>query len=201
MKRRLLLGLAVLLAACATFAGLTTSGASFTSASSSTLSASTGDERSLLHIYSQSSDPDGLTGYYTQPGGSTLAATGTDGTLAVDLGSQPFQATNESRVFTIAAASPLPAGITSIIVTVSLTDDPGTGDQPIQNIGFDDIRGNGHMPPVTLTAGEKLQCNIRTKGLRPSGTVYHPTVLITVTYTGFTGTFFRYSVPFTVTAE
>jgi len=35
----------------------------------------------------------------------------------------------------------------------------------------------------------------------PSNTVYRPTVLITVTYTGFSGTFFRYSVPFTVTAS
>ena len=142
-KRALILGIALILAACTTVGGIvTTSGASFTGASSSTASASTAGVSDLLHLYSQTSDPDGLTGYYNQAGviPATLAASGTDGTLTADLGKQPTGNTNETRVFTIKAASPLPPGITSITVAISDTDDPSN---VINSSGFANVGGTG----------------------------------------------------------
>jgi hypothetical protein len=201
MKRLLLiLGLAAL-AIAATSAFVTTSGATFTSASSSTASASTAGVTSLLHLYSQSSDPDGLGSYYVQPGTSTLAATGTDATLTVNLGKQSTSNTSENRVFTIKAASSFPTGITLITVTASLMADPGTGLQPINSYGFANVGNTGRTASVTLSAGQKMQCNVRTSVAKPSGTVYHPTMVIKVTYSGYSGSFFQYSVPFAVTAS
>jgi hypothetical protein len=200
MTRRLVMGLAALVIVAASFSPAT-SGASFTNASTSTITAGTAGAQTLLHLYSQSSDPDGQTGYYVQPGTSTLAATGTDATLAVNLGKQGNVATTCNRVFSIKAASSFPAGITSITVTASLVADSTTGLQPITAIGFYTWGGTGRTNPVTLTAGLKRQCNLVVNAAKPSNTVYRPTVLITVTYTGFTGTYFRYSVPFTVTAS
>ena len=39
--------------------------------------------------------------------------------------------------------------------------------------------------------------------VRPAaaGVTYHPTILITVTYTGMTATYYRYAVPVTVTGQ
>ena len=54
---------------------------------------------------------------------------------------------------------------------------------------------------MTLTAGQKMQCNLRTKVPNPSGTVYTPTLVIKVTYTGYAGGMFTYSVPVTVTSR
>jgi hypothetical protein len=201
MKRGLLVAAAVLLAASLSLGGLRLSGAVFTDASASTITATSASVTSLLHLYSQSSDPNHLTGYYMQPGGSTLAATGTDLTLAVNLGKQPNSTTNQTQVFTVVAASPLPTGITAITVTASLTNDPTTGLQPLTGVGFSAVNGSSRTSPVSLTAGQKMQCNVRTNVARPSGTVYKPNVVLTVTYTGFTGTFYQYTVPFTVTAQ
>jgi hypothetical protein len=198
---RLLMALAILAVIGASVLGFRPSDATLTSANSSTISASTAGIGSLLHLYSQGSDPDGLTGYYTQPGTTTLAATGTDASLALNLGKQSNANTNETRVFTIKAATPLPSGITSITVTSSLVADPTTGLQPIRNAGFSALGGTARTASVTLTAGQKMQCNVRTNVAKPSGTVYKPKVIITVTYTGYTGTFYQYTVPFTVTAS
>jgi hypothetical protein len=200
-KRRLLIGLAIMLATCAALGGVAMSGANLTSASSSTISASAAGVQNLLHLYSQASDPDGTTGYYVQPGTSTLAATGTDATLAVNLGKQSNVNTNETLVFTMKAASPFPTGITSISVAASVVADPTTTLQPINAYGFAAVGNSGRNNPVTLTAGQKMQCNLRTNVARPSGTVYHPKLVITVTYSGYSGGFFVYTVPVTVTAS
>ena len=108
-KRLLIIGIALVLAACAVTGGVVaTSSATYAAASSSTASASVAGVSDFLHLYSQTSpDPEGLTGYYNQAGvvPTTLAATGTDGTLTVNLGKQPNINTVEARVFTIKAAS------------------------------------------------------------------------------------------------
>lgn len=184
-------------------ASLTTgaSNASFTHASSSTISASTAGAPVLLHLYSQFTDPDGLGSYYRRPGTTTPAATGSDTTLAVDLGLQPSTSVTCNRVFTIKTPPSFPAGITRVTVTATLVADPGTGIQPITQIGFASIGGTGRYNPITISAGVKRQCNLVVATPKPAGTAYHPTVLIAVTYSGFSGTFFRYSVPFTVTAN
>jgi len=195
-----MIGLAALLIVAASFSPAT-SGASFTNASTSTITAGTAGAQTLLHLYSQSSDPDGLSSYYVRPGTSTPAATGTDATLAVNLGNQSNAFTTCNRVFTIKTPSSFPTGISSVTVTASLVADPGTGLQPITAIGFATVGGTGRTNPVNPSSSAKRQCNLVVNAAPPSGTVYHPTVLITITYSGFAGTFFRYSVPFTVTAS
>lgn len=200
MKRRFIPAIVALLILGAAL-GISASGAALTSANASTISAATTSASTLLHLYSQSSDPDSLTGYYIQPGTSTLAASGADFTLAVNLGKQPATSTARTRIFTIKAPSSFPSGITSITVTASLVADAGTGLQPITAIGFATVGGTGRTNPVTLTAGVKRQCNLTVAAAKPTGTIYHPTVVIKVTYTGYTGSFFQYSVPFSVTAN
>ena len=200
-KRVLILGIALVLAGSVAVAGMVaTSGASFAGASSSTASASTAGVSDLLHLYSQTSDPDGLTGYYTRAGitPATLSASGVDETLTVDLGKEPTGNTTEARVFTIKAAYPLPTGITSITVAISDTDDPSN---VVNSMGFADVGKTGRTASVTLAAGQKMQCNLRTKVPNPRGTVYTLTLVIKVTYSGYTGTMFTYNVPLTVTAS
>ncbi len=201
-KRLLILGVALVLAACAVTGGVVaTSSATYTAASSSTASASVAGVSDFLHLYSQTSpDPEGLTGYYNQAGvvPTTLAATGTDRTLTVNLGKQPNTNTVEARVFTIKAASPLPSGVTSITVAISDTNDPSN---VINSSGFATVPGTTRTTSVTLTAGQKMQCNLRTNVPKPSGTVYTPSLVIKVTYSGYTGAMFTYTVPVTVTAS
>jgi hypothetical protein len=196
MKRRgFLIVLAVFVVACAVVGVLiSTSGAAFTSSNSSKIQATSADVAGLLHLYSQSTDPDGLTGYYTKLWVGGLAATGVDHSLTVDLG--PSLSTDENRVFTIKAPATLPTGVTSITVRATLAADSG-GTQPIAAIGFAAVGNTARTNPVTLTAGQKMQCNMHTDvGL--FGGSYHPTVILTVTYTGFTGSFYQYRVPVAV---
>jgi hypothetical protein len=200
MIRRLVIVLAAL-AVVGVSLCVGTSSASFTSASTSTISASTtAGIQNLLHLYSQPSDPDGLSGYYLQPDGLTLAATGSDFGLAVDLGEYKNKELACNRVFTIKAASPLPAGISSIVVSTALTVDPGTGLQPIKALGFASVGSVSMSSPVTLSAGQKMQCNLTIKTPRPKQTAYLPRVIITVTYSGYSGTYFQYSLPIAVTS-
>ena len=98
--------------------------------------------------------------YYVQPGTSTLAATGTDATLTVNLGKQSNTNTVEAQVFTIKAASPLPTGITTITVTASLVADPTTGLQPINDFGFANVGNTARNNPINLTAGQKRSRNL-----------------------------------------
>jgi type II secretory pathway pseudopilin PulG len=200
MRRvRLVLGL-VLLLTVAALLRVGWSGAVFSSASNSTVSVSVAGATSLLRLYSQSSDPDGLTGYFVQRGGSTPAATGTDKTLSVNLGTFGTNNTTCNRVFTIKAPSSFPSGVTSITVTATVSADPTTGAQPINSFGFAAVNNTARNNPVTLTAGQKMQCNLRVQVPRPSGTVYRPTLTITMTYTGYSGSFFQYSVPISMTS-
>jgi hypothetical protein len=198
--RRLLITLAALAVVGASFC-VGTSGASFTDTSTSTISASTtAGVQNLLHLYSQSSDPNGLSGYFLQPDGVTLAATGSDFGLAANLGEYKNKELPCDRVFTIQAPSPLPTGISSITVTASLTADPGTGLQPIKAAGFAAVGSAAISNPVTLTAGQKMQCNLTIKTPRPKQTAYLPHVVITVTYSGYSGTYFQYSVPVAISS-
>jgi hypothetical protein len=196
--RRLLLLLAVA-AALVGGALIPASGASFNSSSSSTVNVTTDRIQNWLHLYSQSTDPDGLTGYVTQAPGTSPAATGVDATLAVNLGSRTKGSTTTcSLVFTMKMPSAYPTG-TSATVTASLLTDPGSGTQPITTIGFGTVGQNGTFTnPVSLGVGQKRQLNLKVNPAT-KGVVYHPTILITVTYSGLTATYYRYSVPVTVT--
>ena len=198
--RRLILVLAVA-AVLAGGALVQFSGASFNSESTSTINVTTDRIQNWLRLYSQSTDPDGLTGYCAQAPGTSPAATGMDGTLAVNLGTvRRNPATTYNRVFTIKTPTAFPTG-DSATVTISLVADPGTGTQPIVTVGFAPVGTNGTFAnPISLGVGEKRQLNLE---VNPStgGTTYYPTILITVTYTGLTTTYYRYAVPVTVTSQ
>jgi hypothetical protein len=174
------------------------SGAVFSSASDSTVRATTDRIQSWLHVYSQSTDPDGLTGYATRRGSSPLvpAATGQDETVAVHLGgfSSGFTTYSVNRVVTIKAVPTFPVvGVTQVSAQAYLIADPETGRQPIRSIGFAAIGSTQRINPITVNAGEKYQMNLR---VRMQGmtwdTLYEPRVQIVVTYAGFTVTYYRY---------
>jgi hypothetical protein len=159
-----------------------------------------------VRLYSQGSDPAGLTGYATKRNSSPLvpAATGASDTLAVALGGFKNQnTTNITRVLTLQALNPLPAGASPLTVTVALAADPVTGRQPLNGASFSALDGSGAGPTATLTAGAKRQLNltVRTQpnNVFPGNNVLHtPKVTLQVTYPGYTGNFLSYVVPVSV---
>ena len=159
-----------------------------------------------LAQYSQSTDPAGLSGYATKRLSSppVPAATGSNLTLAAALGGFKNQNTTTiSRVLTLQALDPLPAGASPLTVTVALAADPVTGRQPLTGVTFSALDGSDAGPTATLTAGAKRQLNltIRTQpnNVFPGNNVLHtPTVTLQVTYPGYTGSFLSYVVPVTV---
>lgn len=177
------------------------SGASFTSTSSASVAATTDRVSNWLHLYSQSTDPDGLTGYCVQAPLTTPAATGVDATLAVNLGTRSRSTfTTCSRVLTIKTPASYPTG-TSAKITTSLVADPTTGTQPLSSVGFAAVgTGSTFTNPVSLGVGQKRQMNLKVKPAA-AGVTYYPTILITVTYTGLTVAYYQYSVPVTVTGQ
>lgn len=172
------------------------SGASFTSGSYSDIRVKTDTVSNWLRLHSQGTDPDGLDDYWLRAPTENSAAFGVDHTLRVDLGEYPVgDKTVCTRVFTIKAPSDLSTDVT---VTATLLPDPATGEQPIRNFGFAKVgKKNGYPNPVVLGAGEKRQVNLRVQPAA-AGVIYQPRVLITVTYSGMTATYYQYAVPFMV---
>ena len=198
MRHRLLLVAILGLIALATV--LPASGASFTSSSTSNVRVGTDSVGNWLHLYSQSTDPAGLTGYWPRAGSTSPAAVGIDATLSVDLGQYASGGSQVqcSRVFTIQTPSPFPTG-TTITVTATLVSDPTTGTQPITALGIRTVGQNNTTPSsVTLGLGVKRQVNLRIT-LPVAKGVYRPKILITVTYTGMTAAYYQYTVPVQVT--
>jgi hypothetical protein len=156
-----------------------------------------------LALYSQPTDPAGLTGYATKKNADPLvpAASGSNLSLAVALGGFKNQSTTTiSRVLTLQALSPLPAGASPLTVTVALAADPVTGRQPLTGASFSALDGSGAGPTATLAAGTKRQLNLtlRTQpnNVFPGNNVLHtPTVTLQVTYPGYSGSFLSYVVP------
>ena len=102
--------------------------------------------------------PPGLTGYAIKKNSSPRvpAATGASDTLAVALGGYKNQnATAITRVLTLQALSPLPAGASPLTVTASLAADPVTGRQPLSAVSFSDTTASSAGATATLTAGAK----------------------------------------------
>jgi hypothetical protein len=183
------------------------SDARFNSRSANTANSVAADSPSnYLALYSQSTDPAGLTGYglkrLSSP--SVPAATGADLTLAAAMGGYKNQnTTSVTRVFTLQALNPLPAGASPLTVTASLAADPDTGKQPITGVTFSNLDGSGAAATATLTAGAKRQVNItiRTQpnSQFPGNNVLHtPIVTLRVTYPGYSGSFLSYDVPVSV---
>ena len=195
-----LLVLIVVTASLAAVLSVGSSSASFTRASDSTVAVTTGAANGWLHLYSQSTDPDGLTAYYVRNASSPAApaATGVDTTLAANLGGQGTSgAQTRNRILTIKTPTAFPDGsITQVTVTATTLADVATGFQPIDSVGFATIGGGSRTTPVTLGKNGKYQMNVHLQmNGCTSGKQYIPTVVITVTYTGFTTTYYQYNVP------
>lgn len=156
-----------------------------------------------LRLYSQSTDPAGLTGYATKRLSSPLvpAATGSDLSLAVALGGFKNQSTTSiTRVLTLQALDPLPAGTSPLTVTAVPGPDPGTGRQPLTGVSVSALDGSGAGTSTTLTGGAKRQVNLTVRTQPNSifpGNNYmlEPTVTLRVTYPGYDGTFLSFVVP------
>jgi hypothetical protein len=195
-----LLVLVIVVASLAAVLSVRPSGASFTRASDSTVAVTTAAANGWLHLYSQSTDPDGLTGYYVRNASSPVApaATGVDTTLAANLGGQGTNGTQtRNRVLTIKTPTAFPDGsITQVTVTATTLADVVTGFQPIDSVGFATIGGGARTASVTLGKNVKYQMNVHLNmNGCSSGKQYIPTVVITVTYAGYAGTYYQYNVP------
>jgi hypothetical protein len=178
------------------------SGAVFTSSCDSLVGATADCVQNWLHLYSQATDPNGLTGYYLENGTTNPAATGADNTLSVRLGTVSVTTTvTANRVLTLATVSVLPIG-SSVTVTATLQSDPNSGIQPITAFGFAPIGNTGTSSSVTLSAGAKYQANLkfRVSGMSRGQTCY-PKVVITLKYSGLTATFYQYVVTLSVTRQ
>jgi hypothetical protein len=180
------------------------SAAMFTASSDSTITATADGAQNWLHLYSQSTDPDGLGGYFVGPGMTTPAAIGMDASLAVDMGTlprPPGRPVTCMRVFTVKTPASFPSpGVTSVTVALTWQPDPDTGTPTLTGYGFSPIGGTAAANPVTLGAGQKQQLNLDIKmaGVK-KGEVVHPSLLVTLTYAGLTVAYYQYAVPFTVT--
>ncbi|MBM3147432.1 MAG: hypothetical protein FJ000_06010 [Actinobacteria bacterium] len=196
----LVLALLVLGSTLGSLCAVRSSTAVFSSSGTTGVRAAADRIQEWLHVYSQGSDPDGLTGYATRRGSSPAvpAATGRDETIAVHLGG--FTGTADvtvNRVVTIQAVPSFPVtGITQITARAYLVADPASGRQPISGCGFAPVGGTQRRNPVNLRAGQKQQMNLRLRlrGLT-LGTLYEPRVQIVVTYSGMTVTYYRYELP------
>jgi hypothetical protein len=159
-----------------------------------------------LGLISQSHDPAGLKGYGTKRLSSPVvpAASGVDASLQAALGGYKNQgATTVTRVLTLQALNPLPAGVTSLTVTPTLAADPVTGKQPLTAVSISALDGSGAGPTATLTAGAKRQLNVTVRtqpnSQVPGNTVLHtPTVTLLITYPGYSGSFLNFTVPVSV---
>ena len=206
MSRRLLILLAVVAVALAT-AAVGFSLASFTSTSETRIGASASQMRDWVHLYSERTDLDHATIYAhkrTINGDTgTVAATGQDATLAVDLGGFPDK--NKTypyvTVFSVVTPATFPdTAVTQVTVSATLVDD--VNDQPLTLPGFTAFGPTGGGPTsVTLGPGQKYQFNVTVKTRKKFtlGHVYWPHVLIDVTWTGVPAGYFRYDIPVSIT--
>lgn len=172
------------------------SGASFTATSvnpNSTFAAASPYD--YAHFESQSTDSAGGTGYATRLGATpaTPAATGGDATLTVDMGTWPrnTNSTTVMQVFTIKPPSPLPGGLTQMTASAQVLSAAGctTGAIAVP------APGTATLKPGTRLA-VPLVVNTRVLANRATTTC---TLRITLTWTGYTGTFVAADVPVRLT--
>jgi hypothetical protein len=157
-----------------------------------------------FHVFSQSTDPGGVTGYATRRGSSpaVLAGTGLDDSAAVHLGGWRNQtATYVDRVLTIKAPATFPAGVTQLTLHGLRGVDPATGEQPLSAGRFQRMNDTGGGATITLAPGEQVELDLEVTMRAPdfpttgAGLTYTPTVTIWATWTGYADDFYAYIVP------
>lgn len=138
---------------------------------------------SLLRLYSQTTDPDGLTGYAVRAGSAPpeLAGQQQDAATRAHLGgitSTTGQWAN--RVLTIRTPATLPPGVTLVRVTVVRLADTPTGRQPLIAAGFRNVGVNDSASAnFTMGANQKRQLNVRVRmNAAWAPLLYQPSVVI-----------------------
>ena len=184
--------------------GTRTSTAAFTTTSRSTLQASALHVHDWVNLYSRATDPQSDTGYADQVGNTLPATSGQDDGIVVDFVIAGAGTYTHNRVLKVRTAPGFPdltpdPAVTAVTVSVSVTPDPATGQQPISKFGVDVW---GAAPTYTKTiagwgAGVRRQLSLQTKfpGKKFGPGLYEPSVVLTVTYTGLTAAFFQYTIP------
>jgi hypothetical protein len=176
-----------------------TSGANFTakagSAPKNTVAADA--VTNYLHLYSQSTDPAGLTGYAVKQNSSpsVLAATGSDLGLTMQLGGWKNAGTM-NRVLTLetGGVSKMPPGGSITVTTIV----PPVPSQPVSGATIAAVGSTGGVTQITLGPNQKRQLNLSLAKLPGNNAIYNGTVQLRVTWTGYSGTFLTYNVPFTI---
>jgi hypothetical protein len=205
VSRRLLALLA--LAAFTVAVGLVSfSLASFTTTSQILLRASTPGVGDWLHLYSEGTDPSHASGYahkrLVNGGVGTVAATGADQALQVDLGGFPDKKRTYdfACVLSLVTPSQFPdAGVGQVTVRATMVDDGY--DQPLVYPGFTPFGGGDGPAVVQLGPGQRYQFNVTVQARKKFalGRTYWPHVLIDVTVPGVPDGYFRYDIPVAVT--
>lgn len=212
MTRRRLVLLAALVLGVAVLAGYAVrtrpSAATFTTSSQSTVTASVDTVSNWLHVYSQSQDPQGQTGYALRRDVNGVAgppaATGEDGTLLVDLGDFPDRNVQFgfARVFSIRTPDVFPdTTVGQIGVTLTVLPDPTTGDNMLQGQSLTPFgQTKGGAQTVTLGPATKYQFNVSVKARKKFvlGQTYFPRVRLSLTISGVANAF-SYEFPLEVT--
>jgi hypothetical protein len=157
-----------------------------------------------FHVYSQSTDPGGVTGYATRRFSTppAPAATGADDAIAVHMGGWRNQNTTYvDRVVTIKAPASFPAGVTQLTLRGVRAPDPATGEQPITAGRFQRMNDTGGGATITLSPGEQVELDLEVT-MRPpdfpnsgTGLTYVPTVTVWATWTGYSDDFYAYVIP------
>ena len=204
------LGLLVLAAALvASLGGTAASGASYTTTSQSTVTASADRASNWLHVYSQTTDPDGQTGYARRRGVNGVwglpAATGQDEGIVVDMGDFPDKKITVDfiRVFSIKTPAVFPdPAVTQITVTLSELPDPTSGEDLIVESRAHAVRADHRGRPDRGAGGEPqvpAQCGhpgAQALSARPQ--LLSPRVVLTLTVAGISN-YYRYEIPLEVT--
>ncbi len=203
------LGLLVVAAALVvSLGGTAASGASYTTTSQSTVTASADRASNWLHVYSQTTDPDVQTGYARRRGVNGVwgppAATGQDEGIVVDMGDFPDKKITVDfiRVFSIKTPAVFPdPAVTQITVTLSELPDPTSGEDLIVGPELTPFgQTTGAVQTVVLAANRKYQFNvgIRARKRFELGRSYYPRVVLTLTVAGISN-YYRYEIPLEVT--
>lgn len=212
MTRRRLVLLAALVVGVAVLAGYAAhtgaSSATFTTSSQSTVTASVDGVSNWLHVYSESEDPQGQTGYARRRGVNGVAgppaATGEDRSLMVDLGDFPDKNASYgfARLFSIRTPDAFPdTTVGQISVTVTVLPDPTTRDNMLQGPSLTPFgQTKGGVQTATLGPGTKYQFNVSVKARKKFvlGQTYFPRVRLSLTISGVANAF-SYEFPLEVT--
>jgi hypothetical protein len=185
-----------------------TSGANFTAQRSNVADSVAADTPfNYVHLYSEASDPAGKPHYATKQGATPTrtAATGTDSTLAVELGNRRSGG-DVTRVFVIQTPTAFPAGLAQITVSLNVVSSaPAALNGPIATMatiangnGVGNTGNSGGSATLTLGPDQRRQVNLAVPALPGAGQLYRGRIDVKVTYAGYTDSFLTFPVPLSV---